>query len=153
MMALWQCHLIGRVDDVANFKVADPHSCGDCDFAPKTKVRWSKNVLEERQCPPQILLASNDPEFCLFIDFGIHLEDMLGLCPDAKCLFTDATGERAPKNLIQTCRNRLEKIVWPHEQFKALAADDDDEGVGTHSHRKFLATVQEAVERHRMRLR
>ena len=52
VMALWQYHLFGRIDDVTNFKLTDPRGHGDYDFCLKTKVRWSKNVLEERQCPP-----------------------------------------------------------------------------------------------------
>ena len=32
MMALWQYHLIGRVDDVCNFKLSDPRGHGDYDF-------------------------------------------------------------------------------------------------------------------------
>jgi hypothetical protein len=63
MMALWQYHLIGRVDDVLNFKVVDPRGHGDYDLALKTRVRWSKNMMEERQCPPQILLGSMHPLF------------------------------------------------------------------------------------------
>ena len=44
MMARWQYHLIGRLDDVSNFKVSDPCGHGDFDFCLKTKVRWSKNI-------------------------------------------------------------------------------------------------------------
>ena len=137
MMALWQYHLIGRVDDVSNFKTSDPCGHGDYDFALKTKVRWSKNVLEERQCPPQILLGSMDPFFCLLMNLGIYAEEMLGRHPNAVYLFTDATSDKAPGNLKQTYRNRLEKIVWRNQEFIALATEDDSEGVGTHSYRKF----------------
>jgi hypothetical protein len=136
MMALWQYHLIGRVDDVANFKTSDPRGHGDYDFALKTKVRWSKNVMEERQCPPQILLGSMDPMFCLLLNFAVYLEDMLGHYPNCTYLFTDNNDEKAPKNLITTYRNTLERIVWKNEQFKALETEDDEEGVGTHSYRK-----------------
>lgn len=47
-MSLWQYHLIGRVDDAAHFEVTDPigHNVFG-DFALKTKVQWSKNVLDE----------------------------------------------------------------------------------------------------------
>jgi hypothetical protein len=39
MMALWQFHLIGRIDDVVNFKLSlDPCGHGDYDFALKTRV-------------------------------------------------------------------------------------------------------------------
>jgi hypothetical protein len=104
--------LIGRVDDVANFKIADPHGHGDYYFALKTRVRWSKNVMEERQCPPQILLGAMDPLFCVLLHLGIYLEDFLALSPNSTYLFTDSTTDNAPKNLKQTIRNRLEKVVW-----------------------------------------
>lgn len=32
-MALWQCNLIGRVNDVSNFKMSDPRGQGNFDFA------------------------------------------------------------------------------------------------------------------------
>ena len=52
-------------------------------------------------------------------------------------LFTDAEGRNAVGNLIKNYRNRLEQVVWKNEEFMALAQEDDEEGVGTHSHRKF----------------
>jgi hypothetical protein len=137
MMALWQYHLIGRIDDVCNFKTDDPRGHGDYDFCLKTKVRWSKNVMEERQCPPQILLGAIDPMFCLFINFAIYLEEMLRHNPEQLYLFTESTAANTPKNLIQTYRKRLEKVIWGHRDFKALETDDDEEGVGMHSYRKF----------------
>ena len=137
MMALWQYHLIGRIDDVVHFKMEDPCGHGDYNFCLKTQVRWSKNVMEERQCPPQILLGSMDPLYCLILNFAIYLEETLARNPNQEYLFTDATTERAPKNLIQTYRKRLEKVVWKHKEFKSLATKDDKEGVGTHSYRKY----------------
>ena len=136
-MALWQYHLIGRVDDVSNFKIDDPRGHGEYDFALKTRVRWSKNVLEERQCPPQILLGAMDTDFCCLMNLGLYLEEFLGHFPDATYLFTEAVGDNAPKNLKQTYRNRLERVVWKHQEFKELAEEDDTEGIGTHSYRKF----------------
>ena len=50
----WQCHLIGRLDDCANFEMSDPRGHPEFDFACKTKVKWSKNVMEERRCPDQV---------------------------------------------------------------------------------------------------
>ena len=60
-MALWQFHLIGRIDDVCNFGMANPKGHGTFDFAAKTKVQWSKNVRDEQKCPDQILLGAEDP--------------------------------------------------------------------------------------------
>jgi len=49
---LWQHCLIGRLDDAACFEVKDPVGHPNFDFALRTNVRWSKNAMEERQCPP-----------------------------------------------------------------------------------------------------
>jgi len=54
----WQHHLIGRLDDCANFEVSDPRGHGEFDFALKTKVKWSKNVMEERRCPDQVSILT-----------------------------------------------------------------------------------------------
>jgi len=54
MVCLWQHTLIGRLDDAAHFKVEDPGGHPQFDFALQTNVRWSKNGMEERQCPPQV---------------------------------------------------------------------------------------------------
>jgi Transcriptional activator of glycolytic enzymes len=72
----------------------------------------------------------------LLLNFAIYLEETLSRNPDQLYLFTDSTADNGPKNLIQTYRKRLEKTVWKHEEFIALANEDDEEGVGTHSYRK-----------------
>jgi len=51
MACLWQHQLIGRLDDAAHFEAKDPQGHPNFDFALRTNVRWSKNVMEERQCP------------------------------------------------------------------------------------------------------
>lgn len=60
-MALWQYHLIGQVDDVCHFGMANPKGHDMFPFALKTKVQWSKNVRDEQKCPDQILLGAQDP--------------------------------------------------------------------------------------------
>jgi hypothetical protein len=94
-------------------------------------------VLEERQCPPQILLGVMDPLFCVLLQLGLYLEEYLSHFPNADYLFTDTTGDNAAMNTKQTYRNHLERVVWNYNEFKALAQEDDEEGVGTHSYRKF----------------
>ena len=54
----WQWHLIGRLDDCANFELDDPRGHKEFDFALKTKVKWSKNVMEERRCPDQVCIVT-----------------------------------------------------------------------------------------------
>jgi hypothetical protein len=40
-------------------------------------VSWSKNVMEERDCPDQILLGSNDTDFCVLLALSCYLESKL----------------------------------------------------------------------------
>lgn len=139
-MCLWQYHLIARSDDVCNFKTTDPRGHPQFDFAIKTKVRWSKNVNDERSCPDQILLGAMDPKFCILLTLGLYLEEYLRQHPNARYLFTERDGRNAVKNLRSTFRQRLEKVVWVDEEFDALVDVDDEEGIGTHSYRKFPTT-------------
>ena len=57
MINVWSHNLIGRLDDAAHFLVDDPRAHPNFDFASKTKVRWSKNVMEERRCPDQVCIV------------------------------------------------------------------------------------------------
>ena len=59
-MALWQYHLIGNIDDVIPFGMGSPMGHPSYNFAIKTKVQWLKNVKDEADCPPQLLLGSGD---------------------------------------------------------------------------------------------
>ena len=142
-MTLWQYHLIGRVDDTAHFEVGDPRGHDVYDFALNTRVRWSKNVMDERTCPNQILLGAFDDEFCIFIMLSIYLESFLEQHPNPKYLFSEQMDKNAPKKLKGTYSRRLQKVVWSTEEFKGIEEEADYNkggGIGTHSSRKFPAT-------------
>jgi len=143
-MAVWQYHLIGRIDDVVHFKTDDLKSHERFDFAMQTRVRWSKNVMEERACPDQILLGSMDPVFCIFSNLGLYLESYLHNFPHSRHLFTTNDASTGPKNLIQAYRSKLETVVIKNSAFRALSPSDH-RGVGTHSFRKFPS--QHAVDK------
>ena len=116
-MCLWQYHLIGRADDTCHFEMGDPKGHGSYDFALQTKVRWSKNVFEERGCPDQLLLGSNEPSWCMIIQLALYLESFLAAHPNAKYLFAENTGENACNNLKATWSSRLRKVVWSKPEF------------------------------------
>jgi len=113
-MSLWQHHLIGRSDDTAHFQVTDPRGHHRHDFCLQTKVRWSKNVLEERQCPDRMSFCAMDDNYCMLIKMSIYLESCLEQFPNAKHLFTENTDDeidetgapKAPKNLKAVCRRK-----------------------------------------------
>ena len=141
-MAMWQFGLIGRIDDTCHHRIRDPKGHKRFEFALQTKVRWSKNVVDERKCPDQIILGAGDPLWCLQLHLSVYLESMLQQHPNTEYLFTEHTGKKAPDNLKDTWRARLAKVVWQTDEFAVIMVvdeDEDDAGVGTHSRRKFAA--------------
>ena len=54
----YQFHLIARLDDTMHVERENLDIHPSFDFALKTKLRWSKNVNEERDAPWQIVLES-----------------------------------------------------------------------------------------------
>ena len=71
---IFQFHMIARLDDVYRFRRADLTPNIEFPFALKSKMRWSKNVLEERDSPDQIILGAMDPSFCPILALALHLE-------------------------------------------------------------------------------
>ena len=43
-------------------------------FDLQQQARWSKNAMEEHDCPDQILMGAMDPHFCTLLLLGTHLE-------------------------------------------------------------------------------
>lgn len=60
---IFQFHMMARVDDVAMFQAVDLTPCPEFSFCLQAQMKWSKNVMEERDAPNQILLAAQDPNF------------------------------------------------------------------------------------------
>jgi hypothetical protein len=70
-----QMALIGRNDDVCKMTKSElkpydqfPH------YAITCKLRWSKNVTKERDCPTQILIGAMDTRYCALCNLGLWLE-------------------------------------------------------------------------------
>ena len=83
LIGIYQFHFITRADDVCNFKLDDPKSHPNYDFALAQSVRWSKNVRDSRNCPDQLLLASMDYKSCIFVAMAIWLEYFIENHPEA----------------------------------------------------------------------
>ena len=125
---IFQFHLIGRLDDVANFSHEDLTPHGEFDFALKSKMCWSKNVLEERGAPDQIILGAKDPYFCTILALAIHFEFSIrsGVVGQATKMFN------TQKHRISI----LLKSIVDNESFPL----SDSGPIGTHSIRKLPAT-------------
>jgi hypothetical protein len=70
----YQFHLIARNDDTAHVDGEEIKDSPQFDFTLKTKLRWSKNVHEEREAPEQIMIGAGDWKFCVLLGLAIHLE-------------------------------------------------------------------------------
>jgi hypothetical protein len=136
-MLKYQYHLIARCDDLANFRTLDLHGHYNpeyAQFALQTKVHWSKNVLEERDCPEQIFLGSYDHDYCLLLSLSMYLELYLFFNPN--CVYLFGEGEESDrtvnkiKNNFSSC---IRKFFLDHINGSASV-------LGTHSFRKYAAT-------------
>lgn len=139
-MLLYQYYLIARCDDVGHFLIRDLHGHSDPRFSLfclQTKVSWSKNVYEERDCPDQIFFGSFDSQYCLLLSLSIYLETWLGDTTsntNKEYLFGDDSTddirsvERIKANYSTTLRKYFTVFVRLSKEL------------GTHSIRKFAAT-------------
>ena len=149
LIGIYQFHFITRADDVCNFKLSDPKSHTQFEFALAQSVRCSKNVRDTRNCPDQLLMASMDYKTCIFIALSLWLEYFLGNHPEAQYMMThgvpppNATKEdheKFTKTISKTYRNRLVAIVFKDEEFKAIYKGNDPRPLGLHSKRKMGST-------------
>jgi hypothetical protein len=97
MMLKFQFHIIARTDDITNLETGDLRSHNKFGaFALQTKVSWSKNVMEERSCPDQILLGAADADFCILLALACCLESLLNNNHHGRYLFGDTEDDMDP---------------------------------------------------------
>jgi hypothetical protein len=105
------------------------------DFTLLAKLIWSKNVMEQRDAPDQILLGVMDPNYCILLSLGIYIEvwteHHYGL--HHPYLFGASAN---PKNNKDNISDILRDKVWAKEEFVRLMPGPID----THSLRKFPST-------------
>ena len=72
---IFQFHMIACLDDVMNFSVGDLTQNPDYPGTLKSKMCWSKNVIEEREAPDQIIIGAENPIFCTLLGLAILLDN------------------------------------------------------------------------------
>ena len=70
--------LINRISDAIEFFRDEIKSSPQYDGVLLAKLRWSKNVSDERDCPNQVLLGSYESAFCVILALAIRLEYFIG---------------------------------------------------------------------------
>ena len=89
-----QFHFIARGDDAAHMKKENIEQSAVYPWTLTGRLRWSKNVLEERDCPKQIILGANDPRYCVLLALSIFEESWIerGGGTEGPWLFCDGDG-------------------------------------------------------------
>jgi hypothetical protein len=148
LFTIYQLQFINRTDDIVHFRVGDPKGNDRYPQALSQSVRWSKNIRDMRNCPDQLLLASKDHRFCMFIALAVWLEYFLHRHPDATYLMSaglpeDNTKEahkRFVAGISKTFRNQWVRTVVKNEDFGRIYTGTDERDIGLHSKRKTGAT-------------
>ena len=126
-----QWSLITRVDDIMKMKYQDFFHNIQHPFALSCRMRWSKNITEERDSPEKIILGSMDVRLCPLLNLAVYLEvyGKISTTPPSDFLFG------SPNDGHKVLRNTIGK-VFNSPDFVKLK-----EGLlGTHSIRKGAAT-------------
>jgi len=126
---IFQFHMIARVDDVMHFSQEDLTPNLEYDFTLKSKMKWSKNILDESRTSDQIVIGAADPTFCAILALAVHLEVGIG------------NGDLEKDGVLMG----ISKTIATNA-FKGIIDADDFERVplagllGSHSTRKFAST-------------
>ena len=126
-----QWHTISRVDDMCHFRFSDLTSNPSFKFALSCQLRWSKNIMEERDSPQQIILGSMDPRVCPLLNLIHYIEhsNQNNLLQEGEEFLFGAKGTSDQVR-------KLLMVLFEDPSFKRLVAGL----LGTHSFRKGPAT-------------
>ena len=69
-----QWHLIARIDDLMKLKFENISGNAQNNFTLLCKMRWSKNITEEREAPEQVILGSMDKRLCPLLNLAVFIE-------------------------------------------------------------------------------
>ena len=136
-----QFHLIGRSDDVAKFCLEDLSPCDQYpDYGFFGCLAWSKNVIEERDSPLQILFGAMDTRFCSQANLAVWLEYHFELNPEQNDFVFSYKGLTCPIRITEKFQNLM------REEFSAPDCEKKKPGLlGTHSVRKYAVTFARGV--------
>lgn len=141
----FQFSMIARIDDSTQWEKEHFKAHNEFpEIAARARLRWSKNVQEERDAPWQILLGSMDPMFCVLLNVAIWLEWSLSSRPGAELspyvlsFSNDNARPEGGRKAKVTAYNIL-RAIFDCRDFEVN--DDEDAGpLGTHSLRKLAST-------------
>ncbi len=133
----FQFSMIARIDDTAKFRAPDKQPFEDFPFyGVAAKLCWSKNVLEERDAPTQVLFGAEDWRYCLLSLLGSWLELHFLLNPKANESLFGAFGLTDPFDIKSRAGYHRRKIFKDEEFVKEFLGE-----LGFHSNLKHGVTT------------
>ena len=139
-MMNYQLHMISRIDCATQAMCNNLKKHDQFDFALKSKLEWSKNVMEERDAPWQAVLASNDHAHCVHLSLGLWLElydESSPIAPLTPYLFAFSDDTAVPNGGVKakaTVQNIYRSDIFKRPEFT------DTGPLGSHSVCKFAST-------------
>jgi hypothetical protein len=138
-MLKFEFHIIARTDDMTNLDTNDLRSHDMFgEFPLQTKVSWSKNAMEERACPDQLLSGATNTDFCILLALACYLEIQMTTNQHGRYLFGDRDDKFEPDCANERYRHTLRQC-WSEPYFMELMVKVKG-SLGSHSNRKFPAT-------------
>ena len=132
-----QFNLIGRGDDIHHMKNKNLHQHPEFGFALETEMNWSKNVLDERDCPPQILLGTMNTSFCVLLSLATYFEVRFrNFGSNSIYIFSEDIDDDAPGRSLKTYSRSVKNKVFDNANFISLSSLTAG-SLGMHSLRKF----------------
>jgi hypothetical protein len=139
-MMNFQFHMISRIDDATQVQMDTliPHD--RFEFLLKTKLNWSKNVLDERDAPWQAVIPSTNSIYCVHISIALWLEVYISSHAGAALtsyLFAFSNDASIPMGGIKSKR-AVQKIF--HSNVFNLPEFAETGPLGSHSVRKYASS-------------
>ncbi len=129
-------HYITRLDDASKTYVHNLTGYRRfANYAIMSKICWSKNVLEERDCPFQLMFGAMDVRYDLPTAFGLWLEWRFEHCPHENVFVFCVDGLEDPVRIKEKLRRVLDFVIGS-DVFVLREVGL----VGTHSIRKFAVS-------------
>jgi hypothetical protein len=131
-----QLSMVGRSDNTAKWRLPNltPYSPYP-DWVYCACFSWSKNVVEERDSPRQVLFGSMDPRFCPHANLGSWLEYHFELDPQENEFIFSYCGLDDPIHIKERIRGALNNVLRGDGFTVARVRV-----LGTHSVRKLQST-------------
>ena len=120
--------MIAILDGVEHFKCEDLTAYIEFPYTLKSKMRWSKNVLEKRESPDQIIIGSMDSNVCVILALA-HLEHGVIL-----------NNQDSNPMLFGVSKRRIRALFEEITTQQDFALSQSSNPIGTHTIRK-LPTI------------